>query len=77
MAKKTTKQVTKKAASTTAKKVTKKSNPQKQKTQVTSAQPPSHEDISERAYHIYLNRVACGKEGCCETDWLQACEELS
>ncbi len=88
MAKKNTKKAVKKAPSTTAKKTAKKQSSPKPKTKVdltqrnkspktSHTQPPSHQAISERAYLIYLDRVSCGKEGCCETDWQQACEELS
>jgi hypothetical protein len=35
---------------------------------------PTHREIAERAYHIYLRRD--GRPGNPEHDWLQAIEEL-
>ena len=40
----------------------------------TPVHAPTHDEIAERAYHIYLRRH--GRPGNPEHDWLQAIEEL-
>ena len=67
--KKTAKKVTQKP---TAKKTTKKSTIKSQEIAVIH----SDEEISAKAYDLYNDRIASGKDGSSESDWFAAVEYL-
>lgn len=46
-------------------------------TDPTDQQPPSHEQIAEQAYQIYLARTAQGTPGDDVSDWYQAEQALA
>lgn len=81
----TVKKTAKKAAKKNVKKAAKKSTPKKKtakkttkKTTVKSKKTVNYteKEISVKAFDLYNERIASGKEGCCESDWFAAIEYL-
>ncbi len=68
-----TKKVTPAAAKSTTKKVAEKKAPAAKATKTTKAKPViTEDDIRKKAEEIYNARIASGKDGNSDTDWLEA-----